>query len=122
MGIFGSAYFDYKVRAEINNALISAIGAKSAFTSYYEEHKKAPSNLADAGFEKESLPSSVKDISLYNNKGLVAIVITMAINPIQDRRLLLVAVLDENKNINFECKSPEIPEKYLPKECRQTQQ
>jgi hypothetical protein len=114
-------YQDYKVRGEILNALISATEAKFAFASYYEEHQQVPGNLADAGFEKESLPSSVKDISLYNNKQHVAIIITMAIEPIKDKRLLLVPVLDENKNINFECKSPEIPEKYLPKECRQTQ-
>ena len=118
-GIFGSAYQDYKVRAEIQNALISATGAKLAFASYYEEHQQVPNNLADAGFEKESLPSSVRDISLYNNKQHVAIIITMAIEPIKDKRLLLVPVLDENKNINFECKTPEIPEKYLPKDCRQ---
>ncbi len=90
-----------------------------AFASYYEEHQQVPINLADAGFEKKSLPSSVKDISLYNNKQHVAIIITMAIEPIKDKRLLLVPVLGENKNINYECKSPEIPEKYLPKECRQ---
>ena len=112
------AYQDYVIRARLTEA--SSIGntAAGSVANYIYQHQKIPSNLEDTGFVA-SLPPSVKEIGVDSKNG--AITITMATAPIEDKSLLLLPSLDTSNKIIWKCMSQDIPERYLPRQCRQQQ-
>lgn len=112
------AYQDYTTRARLVEAVSIADSAAESIAQYYYQHQAIPVSLEAAGFTA-SLPSSVKNIAVDSQNGVVNI--TMATTPIEDKKLQLVPSLDTNNQIIWQCMSQEIPDKYLPGHCRQQQ-
>jgi Tfp pilus assembly protein PilE len=112
------AYQDYTTRARLVEAVSIGDSAAESIAQYYYQHQAIPVSLEAAGFTA-SLPSSVKNIAVDSQNGVVNI--TMATTPIEDKKLQLVPSLDTNNQIIWQCMSQEIPDKYLPGHCRQQQ-
>ena len=112
------AYQDYTTRARLAEAASVGNSAAESIAQYYYQHQAVPSSLDVAGFTA-SLPSSVKNIAVDSQNGIVSI--TMATAPIEGKELLLVPSLDTNNQITWKCMSLEIPDKYLPRQCLQQQ-
>lgn len=112
------AYQEYTVRARVSEAYATGDLAAQSVGHYFREHQVVPASLEAAGFST-SLPSSIKDISLDSSNGLV--IMTMANQVIEDKHLVLVPSLDSDGQVNWTCMSRDIPERYLPKRCRQPQ-
>jgi len=111
-------YDSYVTRSRLTEAVTVGNAAAESVANYYYRHQEAPATLADTGFS-ESPPSSVKQIGVDSENGVLNI--TMATVPIEGKSLLLVPSLDTNNKIIWKCMSQDIPEKYLPHQCRQRQ-
>jgi Tfp pilus assembly protein PilE len=112
------AYQQYTVRARTSQAIIIGNAAAESVETYYHQHRKIPTTLSAAGFSAP-LPPSVKEVSVDNQTG--AISITMASDPIAGQSFQLMPSVDANDQIIWKCMSVDIPEKYLPRQCRQQQ-
>lgn len=112
-------YRDYTIRARLLDAASLGNRAAESVANHVYQHREIPSSLEAAGFVA-TLPPSVKDIGVNSQNGVV--VITMAVAPIADKALLLVPSLDADNRIAWKCTSEDIPEKYLPRECKPPQQ
>lgn len=111
------AYQDYLARARLTEAMgVVGAPAKVSVAEYYEEHRQFPNSLEQAGLPK-SLPPSVKAISIDSENGTVTI--TMATAPVEGKSLLLVPSVDANNQMTWQCRSQDIPDRYLPRQCRQ---
>ena len=108
---------DYTIRARMSESFVVGKNATDFVSNYYYQNQHIPTNLREAGFDGR-LPPTVKEITIDNKNG--TIIITMAAPaPIEDKSLLLVPSLDEKKQIVWKCMSEDIPDKYLPRQCRQ---
>lgn len=110
------AYESYKTYAGIKEAISIGNSAAASVARYYSEHRTAPASLQIAGFTA-SLPPSVKSIAVDSQNGMV--VVTMAISPIEGKAVLLLPSLDANGQVTWKCMSQQIPDRYLPQQCRQ---
>lgn len=108
------AYQDYTTRARLAQALMTEKSAATTVSNYYLEHQAFPTDLTQAGFTT-ALPPSVSSLSIEADGTLVA---TMANPPISGQTLLLVPSKDASNGITWVCKSEEIKDKLLPRECR----
>jgi Tfp pilus assembly protein PilE len=109
------AYQDYTTRARLNEAVSMGNAAASAVAGYYSQHQEIPGSLDQAGF---AVPpsSSVRNVSVDSQNGVVSV--TMAEGPVAGKTLLLIPSLGDNNRIDWECKSEEIQDRYLPRQCR----
>lgn len=109
------AYQDYKTRAHLAEATSIGYAAAESVTNYIDANQAIPNDLQAAGV-KLQLPVSVSAMRIDDKSGVITI--TMANAPVADKSLLLVPVLDDNKQIIWRCTSEDIPERYLPLRCK----
>ncbi len=109
------AYQDYVTRARVASAVAVGDAAAEKVGDYYEAHQAMPGTLAEAGFETP-LPSSIGKIDFNGQTG--AIIITMAGEPVEGESVLLEPTVEDNNQVTWKCVSRDIPERYLPSQCR----
>lgn len=109
------AYQTYTAKAQMAQVAQFGQGATLAVTSYYDEHKKIPNSLADAGFTTPA-PNSIQDVIVKPENGLI--IMTMAKAPLVGKSLIFVPEEDANKQLTWSCISQDIPSTYLPKHCK----
>jgi Tfp pilus assembly protein PilE len=109
------AYQEYTVRARVSEAVTVGKSATASVAEYYRQHQQLPDNLAQAGFSAP-LPSSVRDITLNTQNGVVTM--TMALKAIEGQKLELVPRMDQDNQITWQCTSEEIRRNFLPSQCR----
>jgi TM2 domain-containing membrane protein YozV/Tfp pilus assembly protein PilE len=114
------AYADYTARSKVALALTKAREATLAVEQYVADHNALPASLAAAGFDA-SLPPNVESIALRDDDG--SIVVTMSGAPF-DRTGASFALSPTNggDTIVWECGAVDIPERYLPRRCRQSRE
>lgn len=113
------AYHDYTIRARLLDAASLGNRAATSVANHIYRRREIPDSLEAAGFFA-TLPPSVKEIGMNSQNGVV--IITMGVAPIADKSLLLVPSLDADNRIAWKCTSEDIPERYLPRECKPPQQ
>jgi type II secretory pathway pseudopilin PulG len=109
------AYQDYTVRARVSEAVLTAGDARVAVVNYYQQYRRIPSTLSEAGFNR-SLPPSVRSMQIDPRGG--TIIIEMGFNPLTGEKLLLIPSQNSEGDIVWTCTSREIKPKYLPATCR----
>ncbi len=109
------AYQTYTVKAKLATVGTFGKSAASAVENYYYMENKIPETLSDAGFES-ALPNYMKKIEVDSKTGIIAM--TMGVQPIMGKKLLMVPSLDESKKIQWQCMSQEINNDLLPPECQ----
>ena len=110
------AYQDYTTRARMDEAMVVGRNAADSVANYYNQHQEIPDSLEKAGFAAP-IPRTVKELGFNGKNGTVTI--TMASIPISGKSFLLVPSLDSEQKIIWSCMSQEIPDNYLPQQCRQ---
>ena len=110
------AYQNFTTRANLNSALSSGNTATEVVANFYYQHQMFPSNLESNDFVV-TLPESIRSLELSSENGIISI--TMATTPIAGQSLQLVPSFEEGGQINWQCMSEEIDNKYLPLHCRQ---
>ncbi len=109
------AYQDYTVRAKIATAINTASSAKLAVAETYLTTGTVPKDNSAAGYAFSKATSDVNDIRIKD--GIITIV--MATPPIDRGTLVLEPFENTDKTIGWDCYSPDIEKKYLPKACRE---
>lgn len=108
-------YHDYTIRARVLEGASLGNRAAESVANHVYQHREMPRSLEAAGFVA-TLPPSVKEIAMNSQNGVV--VVTMAVAPIVDKSLLLVPSLDADNRIAWQCTSEDIPDRYLPRDCK----
>jgi Tfp pilus assembly major pilin PilA len=109
-------YQDYTTRARLVAAVDLGKSAADSVVGYFYKNQQIPSTLQQAGFAAPA-STTVKEISVNGQNGVVTV--TMADEPISGKSFLWVPSVDSDKKIIWTCMSQEIPDKYLPRQCRQ---
>lgn len=106
-------YQDYVVRTSITDVIASARRATAEVTAYMLRHKSAPASLEEA----QATPSSphVRDAAIARDG---TIVLTLAIQRLEGKRIAFVPSRAAAGNIVWTCTSDEIAARYLPQHCR----
>jgi len=110
------AYQDYTVRAKIIGALSEGNKASAAVAAYYYKNDAVPKTFQDAGVTPPS-PGNILRGMTIDPGGVIRI--ELAFSPIEGKAVLLAPSLDAQKKIVWKCTSQDIPQKYLPMQCRQ---
>lgn len=118
MGILAAiaipAYQDYTQKAKYAEIDSYAQQATLAFEEYYYANGKVPDSLQQAGVTGTS--KYVTNTEITDN-GIITFTVTPT--PGQKKILLYVPSLNKEQRIVWKCESDDIPEKHLPKRCKQ---
>lgn len=109
------AYQDYSMRAQTTQAAAIAQHASTAVSAYFERNKELPSTLEQVGFN-ETLPASVKEISIDSKSGIISVI--MAKGMVNDKSLAYIPSLSSDKQLEWTCGSEDIRANWLPMQCR----
>lgn len=107
-------YAEYTARAQMKGVQGYASVAKEAIAEQYYATHRVPTTLEETGLTQPP-PAMVGQVSI--GKGGV-LTLTMAGKVIAGKSLIYVPALDDNQRIVWECRSDDIPQRYLPPECR----
>jgi type IV pilus assembly protein PilA len=109
------AYQDYTVRAQVALAIGEAEAVKAAVNDYVADKHALPSSLEDLDLDAQF---GNAELELDEDSG--AIVITMTGQPLTGQSFALEPALDDDRTevVSWRCHAIDIPEKYLPSECR----
>jgi Tfp pilus assembly protein PilE len=110
-----SAFEDYKVRAAVTDAHRAGQSASAAVGAYFNQNKRFPSTLDDAGFTPLST-TLIRSVTLNATSGTISV--TMARPPNDDKSLLLVPTPAADRALVWKCQSDEIGQRHLPPACR----
>lgn len=105
-------YQDYRLRAQLKDAVRSGQSATAGVTAYMLEHKSPPPSLEDA----RATPSSphLREAVITRDG---TIVLTLAIQRLDGKRIAFVPTRQANQ-IVWTCISEDIAARYLPPHCR----
>ena len=103
-------YQDYRLRAQLNDAVRSGQGATAGVTAYMLKHRTAPHSLEEA----RATPSSphLREAVITRDG---TIVLTLAIQRLDGKRIAFVPSR-QSSQIVWTCTS-DIPARYLPRQC-----
>jgi Tfp pilus assembly protein PilE len=110
------AYQDYTTRARMEQAYELGSSAADSVTRYYNRNQVFPGDLDEAGFASP-LPPSVKEIAMDKRHGTLTIRMNGAV--VGGKSFVLVPALNQGGQLYWNCMSIEIPDKNLPRQCRQ---
>jgi len=111
------AYQNYTLRSKVNGAHTFAKQAASDVTAYVQAKQTLPASLSEAGF-KLTLPPNVQSMEL-DDRGTITIVMAGA-QPIDGKSFAMRGSVGGG-SISFRCEGVDLPERYLPEECRSGQ-
>ena len=106
-------YQDYRVRTQIEDAMASARSLTSHVAAYMRLHKSLPPTL----YEADALGSS-PHVSAAAIRGDGTVVLTLAIDRLEGKRIAFVPSRANAGNIVWKCVSDEVASRYLPAQCR----
>jgi uncharacterized RDD family membrane protein YckC/Tfp pilus assembly protein PilE len=109
------AYQDYVTRSKTAEALIMAKEAAGNVSDFVARHNAAPATLAEAGFTRTS--PYVRSIALEPQTRTIRVV--MAAPPaLEGKAFVIAAKREAGGEFKWRCATVDIPEHFLPKECR----
>ena len=111
------AYQEKTIKLHTSQALSIGKSAEKFVDAYYTQYSSIPRSLEATSFAS-SLPPFIKAVSIDSQTGVVTITMNGAAI-IDGKTLLFVPALAGNR-LDWSCYSEEIPDKYLPEECRQS--
>ena len=112
------AYQDYTTRARMSQALTVGRAATAYVDNYFNQYRSIPRNLEAADF-MSSLPPNVKEVSVDNQAGTITITMKGGA-AIECKSLKFFAAIEGGDHLRWTCMSEEIPDQYLPQDCRRT--
>lgn len=108
------------VRLQINEALYGASSIKMAIAKFWKQNNRYPENISELGivFSKHTAFS----ITL-GNRGRILVHIFIPSEPLVNTKQLIITPLPDsesydNRGLQWECRSENIPYSFLPRQCR----
>lgn len=112
------AYQDYAARARVAIAVQAGHKATQAIETFYARNNALPRDLKEAGIPDAGL-KEVRQFNVDPRDGAVQIV--LAVTPLEGKAILFVPHRDNSNRVVWTCRSEDVPQRYLPPHCRQTQ-
>jgi Tfp pilus assembly protein PilE len=110
------AYNDYAARARVNEVVNYGNAATEAVARYYQVQHQMPVALDQTDLNLP-LPEWTHNPFIEARTG--SITFSFRGNaPLKDKTLVFLPSLDANQQFTWRCLSPELPDKYLPAQCR----
>ncbi|MFC5740830.1 pilin [Dyella tabacisoli] len=119
------AYEDYTVRAQVNEGLTLAEGAKVALSAYHQSKGRWPKDNTQAGINSPTdLGDQSVDSITVKPEGMIELHFSSAPPhkakaQLSEKTLSLVPKRNPDESWAWSCKSDDIADKYLPESCRQ---
>jgi uncharacterized RDD family membrane protein YckC/Tfp pilus assembly protein PilE len=114
------AYQDFTLRAKVADAMSGAATARVSVMEYYEKNEKLPGGdlqtlLKETGATMASSPH-VRSMTLDAETATIRVVIAQGS---LDGKSLSFTPRIENKTLKWQCRSDDVPRRYLPHSCRE---
>ncbi|GAA4853358.1 pilin [Luteimonas vadosa] len=112
------AYQDYQVRTRVSEGLNVAAAAKLAVSETFSSRNTLPANNTSAGLPAATSinGNAVRSVTVGAN-GIITVAYSGA--PINANSLTLTPTANAaNGSIRWQCRSANLPAKWLPSECR----
>jgi Zn-dependent protease with chaperone function len=110
------AYHDYTAKAKLAQAAGVGHEATAAVERYFYANGRAPSTLEQAGFALDDPAHAVQNVTVDPDNGMVR-VFPSDLN-FRGKAIAFTPRLNENKRVEWQCGSDEIPVQLLPPSCR----
>lgn len=110
------AYNDYATRARVNEVVNYGNAATEAVARYYQEQHHMPVTLDQTDLSLPPPPWTQNPFIEFRTGS-----ITFALRgngSLQGKTLVFLPSLDGNQQFTWRCLSPELPDKFLPAQCR----
>ena len=123
--IGGSAVFwdlskrNYTIRAQVTVGLARAYSVRIVVEQYLADHGELPASNEDVGLPPagENSGKYVSQLGIEDGK-IVIIYGNKAKEKIHGKHLLFVPDVSNPAEVSWQCSSPDIPDKWLIKQCR----
>ena len=111
-----SLYQRYAIKSRTAKAYAMGELAAGKVSEFYMSHRVIPTSLSETGYS-EPTPNYIRVIDMSPRNGAVTVMMDGPV--VGGKSFTLEPSLGEGGQLNWRCKSEEIPEKYLPQQCRQ---
>lgn len=108
-------YVEYTARAQMKSVDTYATAARNSLAEHYYRTHRVPGSLEETGF---NLPHPPMVGTVTIGKGGV-MTLTFAKAPLTGKSLVFIPALDDMQQIVWECRSQDVPQRFLTAECRQ---
>jgi hypothetical protein len=112
------AYTELSVRAQVAETLASVKGVQTQVEEQFERAGRAPTRRDELPLEPTAWAHMLEELSLNPSTGRLRLSLGPAVPELWGKTLLLAPALDVFQRVRWFCIPIDIPEKYLPKECR----
>jgi len=116
---YAQAKRDYTIRAQVTVGLASAYSVRTLVEQYLSAHGELPARNEDVGLPPAAQNSGkyVRQLGIEDGK-IVIIYGNKAKENIRGKHLLFVPDVSNPAEVSWQCSSPDIPDKWLVKQCR----
>jgi hypothetical protein len=112
------AYTEHSVRAQVAETLASVKGVQNQVEEQFERAGRAPQRHEELPLQPSAWAHLLEELSLNPATGRLRLSLGPAVPELWGKTLLLAPALDVFQRVRWFCIPIDIPEKYLPKECR----
>lgn len=109
------AYQGHTVKTRTAQAYAMGKLAASKVSDFYMSHRAIPASLSETGFS-EPMPNYIRVIGMSPRNGAVTVMMDGPV--VGGKSFTLEPALGKGGQLNWSCMSEQIPEQYLPQQCR----
>lgn len=112
------AYGEHAVRAHIAETIASVKPVQAEVGQAIEQFERAPAQRSEVRLSRAAWSHVLDELSLNPSTGRLRLSLGPAVPELWGKTLLLAPALDVFHRVRWFCIPIDIPERYLPKECR----
>jgi uncharacterized RDD family membrane protein YckC/Tfp pilus assembly major pilin PilA len=112
------AYQDYAARVRIANVVLVGQQATQAVETFYARNNTLPRDIREAGMA-DPVSSDIRRVNVNPGNGTVEVM--LASSPLEGKSILFVPQRNDSNRVVWICRSDDVPQRYLPRHCREKQ-
>jgi len=112
------AYSEHAVRSQVSETLAAVKGVQNQVEEQFERSGRTPARHEELPLQPSAWAHMIEELSLNPATGRLRLSLGPAVPELWGKTLLLAPALDVFQRVRWFCIPIDIPEKYLPKECR----
>lgn len=112
------AYQDYTVRVRVVQVVQVGQQATQAVEAFYTRNNTLPRDLREAGMP-DPVSRDIRQVKVNPGNGAVEVV--LAASPLEGKSILFVPQRNDSNRVVWTCRSDDVPQRYLPRHCREKQ-
>lgn len=112
------AYQDYTARVRIANVVLVGQQATQVVETFYARNNTLPRDLKEAGMA-DPASSDIRRVSVNPGNGTVEVALAGSL--LEGKSILFVPQRNDSNRVVWTCRSDDVPQRYLPRHCREKQ-